>query len=297
MQKNSKDVVIVSALRTVIGKYNGIWAKIEAHNLGRSVIQNILLKSKVNKSSIDEVIMGQVLTGGAGQNPARQAARGAGIQDEKTAYVINQVCGSGLRAIISGYQSILLNDSKIIIAGGQENMSLSNQENMLQDGLIDAFNKYHMGVTAENVADKCNISRKEQDNFALSSQKKTQEAIKNKKFKDEILDDKSNKNFLDEHPRSTLKLFIDSPQEVFTFRVPWGGSLKWVFTIKCKHAQFSSIAHSIIRMIIRMCLIVFPVRQSRLRTLLVPVHCLVADRGNILSVNTKVRQAISCIPQ
>ena len=206
MPKNSKDVVIVSALRTVIGKYKGMWAKIEAHNLGRSVIQSILSQSKINQSSIDEVIMGQVLTGGTGQNPARQAARGAGIPDEKTAYVINQVCGSGLRAIISGYQSILLNDSKIIIAGGQENMSFSNQDNMLQDGLIDAFNNYHMGVTAENVAEKCNISRKEQDNFALSSQTKTQEAIKNKKFKDEILNDKSNKIFLDEHPRSDVTI-------------------------------------------------------------------------------------------
>ncbi len=206
MPKNSKDIVIVCGLRTGIGKHKGMWAKIQAHDLGKSVLKNILNQSKIDPVSIDEVIIGQVLTGGAGQNPARQTAKGAGIPNEKTAYVVNQVCGSGLRAIVSGYQSILLNDSKIVIAGGQENMSCSNNDMMLQDGLIDAFYNYHMGVTAENVAEKWNISRNEQDNFALSSQAKAQEAIKNKKFKDEILNDKINQSFLDEHPRADVTI-------------------------------------------------------------------------------------------
>ncbi len=206
MPKNSKDIVIACGLRTGIGKHKGMWAKIQAHDLGKSVLKNILNQSKIDPASIDEVIIGQVLTGGAGQNPARQTAKGAGIPNEKTAYVVNQVCGSGLRAIVSGYQSILLNDSKIVIAGGQENMSCSNNDMMLQDGLTDAFYNYHMGVTAENVAEKWNISRNEQDNFALSSQAKAQEAIKNKKFKDEILNDKINQSFLDEHPRADVTI-------------------------------------------------------------------------------------------
>ena len=206
MPKNSKDIVIVCGLRTGIGKHKGMWAKIQAHDLGKSVLKNILNQSKIDPAAIDEVIIGQVLTGGAGQNPARQTAKGAGIPNEKTAYVVNQVCGSGLRAIVSGYQSILLNDSKIVIAGGQENMSCSNNDMMLQDGLTDAFYNYHMGVTAENVAEKWNISRNEQDNFALSSQAKAQEAIKNKKFKDEILNDKINQSFLDEHPRADVTI-------------------------------------------------------------------------------------------
>ena len=206
MPKNSKDIVIVCALRTGIGKYKGMWGKIQAHDLGKAVIKNILYQSSIDPASIDEVIMGQVLTGGTGQNPARQAAKGADIPNEKTAYVINQVCGSGLRAIVAGYQSILLNDSKIVIAGGQESMSCSNQDMMLQDGLMDVFYSYHMGVTAENVAEKWNISRNEQDNFAISSQAKTQEAIKNKKFKDEMLNDKIHQSFLDEHPRADVTI-------------------------------------------------------------------------------------------
>ena len=132
--------------------------------------------------------MGQVLTTNTGQNPARQAAIKAGIPKEKTGYVINQVCGSGLRSIVLGYQSILLGDAKIIIAGGQESMSNSKKEIMLKDGLIDVYNNYHMGVTAENVASKWNVSRKDQDDFALLSQLKVQEAIKNKKILDEIID-------------------------------------------------------------------------------------------------------------
>ena len=127
--------------------------------------------------------MGQVLTGDTGQNPARQAAIKAGLPTDKTAYIINQVCGSGLRAVVAGYQSILSNDAKIVIAGGQESMTNSKEEFMLKDGLIDAYNNYHMGITAENVAEKFGISRKEQDKFAVASQLKAQEAIKQKKFK------------------------------------------------------------------------------------------------------------------
>jgi acetyl-CoA C-acetyltransferase len=168
--------------------------------------------------------MGQVLTAGMGQNPARQAAINAGIPVSKTAYIVNQVCGSGLRAIISGFQSIQLGDLKIVISGGQENMSIApqialkenekkNSENkfldvMMNDGLLDAFKNYHMGVTAENVAKKLNISREEQDEFALNSQKKTLAAIKNKSFEKEIIEVNLNNNTfkLDEHPRDNLTL-------------------------------------------------------------------------------------------
>ena len=203
MGKNSKDIVFVAALRTAIGKFNGALKEFQAHDLGKDVITNILKQSNVKPQFIDEVIMGQVLTGGAGQNPARQAAIRAGIPKEKTGYIINQVCGSGLRAIVAGYQSILLNDVKIVIAGGQESMTNSNEEMMLKDGLIDAYNNYHMGITAENVAEKWNISRKEQDTFAVSSQLKAQEAIKNKKFSEEII---NGKLLYDEHPRKEVTL-------------------------------------------------------------------------------------------
>ena len=199
MTKNSKDVVFTTALRTAIGRYKGMWSKLQAHDLGEKVIKNILTKSKIEPKFIDEVIIGQVLTGDTGQNPARQAAIRAGIPKEKTGYLINQVCGSGLRAIVSGYQSILLGDAKIIIAGGQESMTNCKQSVMLKDGLIDAYNNYHMGITAENVAEKWNITKKEQDIFAAFSQTKAQEAIKNNKFKEEIIDDENSK---DEHPRS-----------------------------------------------------------------------------------------------
>ena len=202
MAKNLKDVVFTSALRTPIGKFKGLWKKSQAHELGKIVILNILQQTKIKPEFIDEVIMGQVLTGGTGQNPARQAAMAAGIPVEKTAYVINQVCGSGLRSIAAGYQSILLNDAKIVIAGGQESMTNSKEEMMLKDGLIDAYNNYHMGITAENVAEKWKISREEQDTFAASSQSKAQEAIKNKKFMEEIIDKSSE----DEHPRKEVTL-------------------------------------------------------------------------------------------
>ena len=204
MPKNSKDVVITNAVRTGIGKYQGMWDKVHAHELGKIVIENLLDQSALNTNIIDEVIMGQVLTSNTGQNPARQAAIGSNIPNEKIAYVVNQVCGSGLRAIVLAYQSILLNDANIIIAGGQESMSCSNKDLMLKDGLVDAFNNYHMGVTAENVAEKWNITRKDQDKFAYNSQKKTQEAIKKNKFKDELVNTKKYNSFLDEHPRSDV---------------------------------------------------------------------------------------------
>jgi len=202
MGKKSVDIVFTIGLRTAIGRYKGMWNKYQAHDLGESVIKNILIKSKVEPKFIDEVIMGQVLTGNTGQNPARQAAIRAGIPKEKTGYVINQVCGSGLRSIVAGYQSILLDDAKIVIAGGQESMTNSKEETMLKDGLIDAYNNYHMGITAENVAEKWNISRQEQDAFAVSSQLKAQEAIKNKKFLEEII----NKPSEDEHPRKEVTI-------------------------------------------------------------------------------------------
>jgi len=200
MAKNSKDIVFTNASRTAIGKFKGLWKKSQAHDLGKDVIKNILSNSKIEPSFIDEVIMGQVLTGETGQNPARQAAIGAGIPIDKTGYIINQVCGSGLRSIVAGYQSILLNDAKIVIAGGQESMTNSKEDMMLKDGLIDAYNNYHMGVTAENVAEKWNISRKDQDEFAVLSQSKAQEAIKNKKFEEEIIQE----SLKDEHPRADV---------------------------------------------------------------------------------------------
>ena len=188
MSDKSKEVVIVSAIRTPIGTYKGSLKNIKADQLGSIVIREVLKKSKFNEDEIDEVIMGQVLTAGVGQNPARQAAINAGIPISKPSHLVNQVCGSGLRAVISGYQSIKLGDVKNVISGGQENMSIAPHsifyrdnkkiseeklvDTMINDGLIDAFNNYHMGVTAENVAKKFNISRQEQDEFALDSQKK-----------------------------------------------------------------------------------------------------------------------------
>ena len=224
MKNKFKEVVIVGAVRTPIGTYNGSLKNIKADELGSIVIKEVLRRSKFDESEIDEVIMGQVLTAGGGQNPARQAAINAGIPISKPAHIVNQVCGSGLRAVISGFQSIRLGDSKSIISGGQENMSLAPHsiffrnekkisekkliDTMINDGLIDAFNNYHMGVTAENVAKKFNITRDEQDQFALNSQKKTQRAIKDNKFDEELIKIDQNKTTLDkdEHPRINLKL-------------------------------------------------------------------------------------------
>ena len=224
MKNKLKEVVIVSAIRTPIGSYRGSLKDMRSDQLGSVVINEVLKKSKIVNDEIDEVIMGQVLTAGAGQNPARQAAINAGIPISKPAHIINQVCGSGLRAVISGYQSIKLGESKNVISGGQESMSLAPHsifyrdekkisenkllDTMVHDGLIDAFNNYHMGVTAENVAKKLNITRQEQDEFALNSQKKTELAIINNKFNEELVKINHNGKVLefDEHPRAGLKM-------------------------------------------------------------------------------------------
>ena len=224
MNNKSKEVVIVSAIRTPIGIYRGSIKNIKSHQLGSIVIKEVLKRSKFSKDEIDEVIMGQVLTAGVGQNPARQAAINAGIPVSKPAYTINQVCGSGLRAVISGYQSIKLGESINIISGGQENMSIAPHsifyrdekkiskdklfDTMINDGLIDAFNGYHMGVTAENVAKKFDISRQDQDEFALNSQKKVEAATLKNKFDEELIKINQDGNILnkDEHPRQDLEL-------------------------------------------------------------------------------------------
>ena len=226
MSKKLDDVVITSALRTPIGTYKGSLKDLSADKLGALAIKEVIYKSNLKPDQIDEVIMGHVLTSGLGQNPARQASIHAGIPVSKPAHIINQVCGSGLRSIVSGFQSIKLEENKIIVSGGQENMSraphsLFYRENkkldesklvdtMINDGLTDSFNHYHMGVTAENVAEKFEISRDEQDSFALNSQKKAQDAIGQKKFKDEIIKLQINNNKEnvifdnDEHPRNNL---------------------------------------------------------------------------------------------
>ena len=224
MSNKIKEVVIVEAARTPIGTYKGSLKNIKADQLGSIVINEILKRSNVSHDEVDEIIMGQVLTAGMGQNPARQAAINAGIPVSKPAHIINQVCGSGLRAIISGFQSIRLGESKVVISGGQENMSITPKlildknekktsesnlvDSMMNDGLMDAFNNYHMGVTAENIAKKFDISRDEQDKFALNSQTKTQKAIKDDSFKNELVEINFNGTFLkaDEHPRSNLTL-------------------------------------------------------------------------------------------
>ena len=223
-----KNVYIMSALRTAVGSLGKSLKNVPSDELGSCVISNAINKSNLIKSDIDEVIMGQVLTSGTGQNPARQAAIRSGIPKEKPAYIVNQVCGSGIRSIVSGFQSIKCGDSKIVIAGGQESMSqaphaihlrdgkkLGNTglvDTMIKDGLWDAFNGYHMGVTAENVAEKFQITRDEQDKFALKSQEKALKAQKNNKFNDEIVNfkiksKKAEINFnIDEHPREGINL-------------------------------------------------------------------------------------------
>ena len=224
MNNKSEEVVIVGAVRTPIGNYKGSLKRIRPDQLGSIVIKELLKKSQFNKDEIDEIIMGQVLTAGGGQNPARQAAINAGIPISKPAHIVNQVCGSGLRAVISGYQSIKLGENKNVITGGQENMSiaphsiffrdkkkvLENElvDTMIKDGLIDAFNNYHMGVTAENVAKKFFISREEQDKFALNSQKKVGIAINDNRFDNELIKVNYDGNVLnkDEYPRVDLKL-------------------------------------------------------------------------------------------
>ncbi len=223
MRNKFDEVVIVAAARTPIGTYNGSLKNVKADQLGSIVIKEVISRAKINKEDIDEVILGQVLTAAAGQNPARQASINAGLAVSIPAYLVNQVCGSGLRSIILGCQSIKLSESKYIISGGQENMSIAPHsllfrnekkllenklvDTMMHDGLIDAFNNYHMGITAENIAEKFKISREEQDNFALRSQNKTQLSIKEKKFDEELVDVNFLGNSLnfDEHPRKDLK--------------------------------------------------------------------------------------------
>ncbi|MBD9515949.1 MULTISPECIES: acetyl-CoA C-acetyltransferase [unclassified Pseudomonas] len=198
-----QDVVIVAATRTAIGAFQGSLANIPAHELGSLVIRSLLERSGVKPDQIDEVILGQVLTAGAGQNPARQAAIGAGLPVEVPSMTINKLCGSGLKALFLGVQAIRCGDADAIIAGGQESMSLAPyvlpkartglrmghaelQDTLLRDGLIDAFNDYHMGITAENLAEKFGISREAQDAFAAQSQLKAASAIEAGRFKDEI---------------------------------------------------------------------------------------------------------------
>ncbi|MEX1668280.1 acetyl-CoA C-acetyltransferase [Zhongshania guokunii] len=199
-----RKVVIVEAARTAIGNFNGALSAVPAHILGATVIKALLSRSGISAEQIDEVILGQVLTAGAGQNPARQAVIAAGLPETCPAMTINKVCGSGLKAVHLAAQAILCGDADIIIAGGQENMSLSPhvlpksrdgqkmgnwvlKDSMIEDGLWDAFNDYHMGVTAENVAKKYAISREQQDQFAAASQEKAQQAIAHNKFDDEIV--------------------------------------------------------------------------------------------------------------
>ena len=223
-----KKVVITSATRTAVGSLNKSLKNIPGFELGSAVIIESINRSNLKKSDIDEVILGQVLTAGAGQNPARQALIHSGIPKEKPAYIVNQVCGSGIRSVASGFQSIKSGNSKIIIAGGQESMSLAPHsihlrdgkklgdteliDTMIKDGLWDAFHGYHMGVTAENVAEKFQITREEQDKFALKSHEKALKAQKENKFKDEIINfkiksKKSEINFnKDEHPREGINL-------------------------------------------------------------------------------------------
>ena len=226
MEENQ--IVITSAKRTAIGSLGKSLSNIVAADLGAKVISEVIKDSKIKNNDIDEVILGQVLTGGLGQNPARQALIKSGLPIKCPAYIVNQVCGSGIRSVASGFQSIKNKDSKIVVAGGQENMSLAPHvihlrngkklgdmelaDTMIKDGLWDAFHNYHMGITAENVAEKFQVTRDEQDKFALKSQEKAISAQKKNKFKDEIINykiqlKKAEINFnKDEHPREGISL-------------------------------------------------------------------------------------------
>ena len=223
-----RNVIITSASRTAVGSLNKTLKNVPGYELGSNVIIEAIKKSNLNVKDIDEIIFGQVLTGGAGQNPARQASIKSGIPKEKPAYIVNQVCGSGIRSVASGFQSVKSGDSKIVIAGGQESMSLAPHaihlrdgkklgdteltDTMIKDGLWDAFHGYHMGITAENVAEKFQVTRDEQDKFAVKSQEKAIKAQKENKFKDEIVNfkiksKKAEINFnKDEHPREGINL-------------------------------------------------------------------------------------------
>ena len=197
------DIVIVSAARTPVGAFNGTLASLPAHELGKVAIAEALKRAGVEGAQVSEVIMGQILTAGQGQNPARQASISAGIPMESPAWGVNQLCGSGLRAVALGYQAIINGDSEIVVAGGQESMSMAPHcahlrngqkmgnlefvDTMIKDGLWDAFNGYHMGTTAENVARQWQITRGQQDEFAVASQNKAEAAQKAGRFKDEIV--------------------------------------------------------------------------------------------------------------
>jgi acetyl-CoA C-acetyltransferase len=199
----TQSIVIASAARTPVGSFNGAFANVPAHELGAAVIKEVLTRAGVEGADVDEVIMGQVLGAGEGQNPARQAAMEAGIPQEATAWGLNQLCGSGLRAVALGMQQIATGDASIIVAGGQESMSMAPHcahlrggvkmgdfkmiDTMIKDGLTDAFHGYHMGITAENIARKWQLTREDQDNFALASQNKAEAAQKAGRFKDEIV--------------------------------------------------------------------------------------------------------------
>lgn len=228
MKNGNESVVIVSATRTAVGSFCGGLASIPAHDLGAVLIKKVAESANIDLSEIDEVILGQILTAGQGQNPARQAAMKAGVPEEKTALLVNQLCGSGLRAVALGAQQLILGDANIIIAGGQESMSQSHhsaflrlgkkmgsmhiEDTMLKDGLNDALFGYHMGVTAENISKKFKISRKKQDAFALNSQLKASKSQLNGKFIDEITpiniqSKKENKIFKnDEYIRTNINL-------------------------------------------------------------------------------------------
>jgi len=200
---SSADIVIAGAGRTAVGAFNGAFATTPAHQLGAAVIADVLGRAKVAPEEVDEVILGQILTAGQGQNPARQASIGAGLPQETTAWGVNQLCGSGLRSVALGMQQIATGDAEIIVAGGQESMSMaphcaylragvkmgdfSMVDTMIKDGLWDAFNGYHMGNTAENVAREFQITRGQQDEFAVKSQNKAEAAQKAGRFKDEIV--------------------------------------------------------------------------------------------------------------
>ena len=224
----SNDIVITSALRTAVGTLNKSLKNVKAEDLGAAVISEVIKNSNISNDKVNEVIMGQVLTGGTGQNPARQAAIKAGIPKEKPSFVVNQVCGSGIRSVASGFQSIKSGNSKIIVAGGQESMSLAPHaihlrngkklgdteiiDTLIKDGLWDAFNNYHMGITAENVAEKFQVTRDEQDRFAFASQEKTLKAQRENKFDEEIINFKLKSKRAeidfnrDEHPREGLDI-------------------------------------------------------------------------------------------
>ena len=203
MSKDDMTIVIASAARTPVGSFNGALSTVPAHELGKVAIQAALERAKISAADVSEVVLGQILTAGAGQNPARQASIAAGIPVEAPAWGINQLCGSGLRSVALGAQQILDGSSTIVVAGGQESMSLAQHcahmregtkmgdvkflDTMLRDGLMDAFHGYHMGTTAENVAKEFQITREEQDKFAVASQNKAEAAQKAGRFKDEIV--------------------------------------------------------------------------------------------------------------